>query len=140
MAPRRSPPPTDVDIALTHLLDSQWFYETTGPGSGLPVLSTLRDIIQSGDRVKSVEGCFSGTFAYLMDEARKGTPLSAALRSASKLGYLEPDPRNDLTGSDVRRKTGILARELQASGTPISPMSRAYLAHASLTSRVHLAA
>ena len=90
---------------------SQWYYETTGPGSGLPVLSTLRDIIQSGDRVKSVEGCFSGTFAYLMDEARKGTPLSAALRSASKLGYLEPDPRNDLTGSDVRRKTVIVIRD-----------------------------
>lgn len=91
---------------------AQWYYETTGPGSGLPVLTTIKDMVQSGDPVQKVEGIFSGTVSYLINAVAAGTPLSAALKSADALGMLEPDPRDDLTGLDVKRKMVVLGREL----------------------------
>lgn len=90
---------------------AQWYYETTGPGSGLPVLSTLKDMFQSGDDVKRVEGIFSGTVSYLINAVSTGTPLSKALKQAHDQGLCEPDPREDLTGLDVKRKIVVLARE-----------------------------
>ena len=83
---------------------AQWYYETTGPGSGLPVITTLKDMIQSGDRVYSVSGIFSGSLSYMLNEMQKGRPLSAAVAEAAELGLCEPDPRDDLLGTDVRRK------------------------------------
>jgi len=91
---------------------AQWYYETTGPGSGLPVLSTIKDMMQSGDSVRCVEGIFSGTLSSLVNSVAAGTPLSEALRKAHRDGLCEPDPRDDLTGLDVRRKVVVLAREL----------------------------
>lgn len=91
---------------------AQWYYETTGPGSGLPVLTTIKDMVQSGDPVQKVEGIFSGTVSYLINQIGGGTPLSAALKEAYSLGLCEPDPRDDLTGIDVKRKVVVLAREL----------------------------
>jgi len=93
-------------------MNAQWYYETTGPGSGLPVMSTLKDMQQSGDRIKRVEGIFSGTLAYLLNAVNQGVPFSSALVSAGELGLSEPDPRDDLSGSDVMRKVVVLAREL----------------------------
>jgi aspartokinase/homoserine dehydrogenase 1 len=91
---------------------AQWYYETTGPGSGLPVLTTLKDMTQSGDTVHRVRGTFSGSMSYLLTELDKGVPLSKAVEGASAENLLEPDPREDLEGTDVRRKVVVLAREL----------------------------
>jgi len=92
---------------------AQWFYETTGPGSGLPVLTTLKDMTQSGDRVYAVQGIFSGTVSYILNELRDGKKtFSAAVRDAVKMGLCEPDPRTDLNGEDVARKVLVVAREL----------------------------
>jgi aspartokinase/homoserine dehydrogenase 1 len=79
-------------------------------GAGLPVIDTLRKLIDSGDRVSSVEGCPSGTLGFLFGELSRGRTFSVALRSASAAGYTEPDPRADLSGLDVARKALILGR------------------------------
>jgi aspartokinase/homoserine dehydrogenase 1 len=82
--------------------------------AGLPVISTLRDLIRTGDSVRSIEGVFSGTLAFVFDRLAAGVPFSAAVRQARALGYTEPDPRDDLRGADVARKLLILARECGA--------------------------
>ena len=91
---------------------AQWYYETTGPGSGLPVLTTLKDMMQSGDRVLKVSGVFSGSMSFILNEISNGVPLSAAVAAASDAGLCEPNPMDDLAGADVRRKVVVLAREL----------------------------
>ena len=87
------------------------FYETT-VGAGLPVISTLRDLLYSGDRVERIEGVFSGTLAFVFDRLAAGDRFSEAVRAAREKGYTEPDPRDDLRGEDVARKALILAREM----------------------------
>jgi homoserine dehydrogenase len=84
-------------------------YETT-VGAGLPVISTLQALLDSGDTLASVEAAMSGTLGFLCAELEAGKPLSAAVREAHALGYTEPDPRDDLSGMDVARKALILAR------------------------------
>jgi aspartokinase/homoserine dehydrogenase 1 len=86
-------------------------YEATA-GAGLPVLDTLAKLQESGDRVESILGCFSGTLGFLMTALENGTRFSAAVREAWQRGYTEPDPRDDLSGRDVARKALILARTL----------------------------
>ena len=90
---------------------SHFFYETT-VGAALPVVSTLCDLIYTGDDVRSVRGIFSGTLAYLFNVYDGTTPFSEIVRTAKENGYTEPDPRDDLSGMDVARKLTILAREL----------------------------
>ncbi|MDZ4812165.1 MAG: bifunctional aspartate kinase/homoserine dehydrogenase I [Pseudomonadota bacterium] len=85
-------------------------YEAT-VGAGLPVISTLRDLIDTGDEIQSIEGMFSGTLAFLFNRFDGTQPFSELVREARKLGYTEPDPRDDLDGRDVARKLVILARE-----------------------------
>lgn len=87
------------------------FYEAT-VGAGLPVLSTLRDLIQTGDTVLQIEGIFSGTLAYIFNTFSSDLPFSKVVKQAKAQGYTEPDPRDDLSGMDVARKLVILAREL----------------------------
>jgi homoserine dehydrogenase len=91
-------------------------YEAT-VGAGLPVLQTLRDLLDTGDELLAVEGMFSGTLAWLCNRFDGSQPFSALLREAHALGYTEPDPRDDLSGIDVARKLVILARE---AGQPLS--------------------
>lgn len=91
--------------------NAQWFYECTGPGSGLPVLSTLRDMQQSGDTIRRVDGTFSGTLSYIMSETSRGVPFSTAVRVAYERGFTEVDPIEDLSGLDVAKKMVILSRE-----------------------------
>jgi aspartokinase/homoserine dehydrogenase 1 len=79
-------------------------------GAGLPVIDTLRKLLEAGDRILSIEGCPSGTLGYLFGELGRGRPFSASLRAAIAAGYTEPDPRTDLSGLDVARKALILAR------------------------------
>ncbi len=85
-------------------------YEAT-VGAGLPVISTLRDLLDTGDAVVSVEGIFSGTLAWLFNKFDGSVPFSKLVTEARGLGYTEPDPRDDLSGTDVARKLVILARE-----------------------------
>ena len=76
---------------------SHYFYETT-VGAGLPVISTLCDLIHTGDEVRSIRGIFSGTLAYLFNVYDGTTPFSEIVRIAKESGYTEPDPRDDLSG------------------------------------------
>ncbi len=85
-------------------------YEAT-VGAGLPIISTLRDLLDTGDSVVSVEGIFSGTLAWLFNRYDGSVPFSELVIEARSLGYTEPDPRDDLSGTDVARKLVILARE-----------------------------
>lgn len=80
-------------------------------GAGLPVITTLRDLLDTGDQVLAIEGIFSGTLAWLFNTYDGTTPFSALVGQARQLGYTEPDPRDDLSGMDVARKLVILARE-----------------------------
>jgi aspartokinase/homoserine dehydrogenase 1 len=90
---------------------SHYFYETT-VGAALPVISTLCDLIYTGDEIRSVRGIFSGTLAYLFNVYDGTRPFSEIVREAKANGFTEPDPRDDLSGMDVARKLTILAREL----------------------------
>ena len=94
-------------------------YHESTVGAGLPVLSTLRDLILTGDRIDRIEGVFSGTMSFLFNQFMPGasgsessTPpkWSAIVKQAKDRGYTEPDPREDLNGLDVARKLVILAR------------------------------
>lgn len=79
-------------------------------GAGLPVLSTLRRLRRCGDQLLAVEGVFSGSLSWLFNHYHGSAPFSTLLREARQLGYAEPDPRSDLSGSDVCRKLVIIAR------------------------------
>lgn len=85
-------------------------YEAT-VGAGLPIVSTLRDLLDTGDEVFAVDGIFSGTLAWLFNRYDGSVAFSALVREAHALGYTEPDPRDDLSGTDVARKLVIIARE-----------------------------
>ncbi len=93
---------------------SHYLYEAT-VGAGLPVVQTLRDLRETGDDVTSVEGIFSGTLAYLFNVYDGTKPFSDIVRDARQRGYTEPDPRDDLSGTDVARKLIILGREMGLS-------------------------
>jgi aspartokinase/homoserine dehydrogenase 1 len=90
---------------------SSYLYEAT-VGAGLPVISTLRDLRETGDKISSVEGIFSGTLAYLFNVYDGKTPFSEIVKDAKAKGYTEPDPRDDLSGTDFVRKVIILGREM----------------------------
>ncbi len=89
----------------------QFLYEAT-VGAGLPVITTLRDLIRTGDRVTRIEGVLSGTLSFVFHRFDATRTFSAVVREAKGLGYTEPDPRDDLSGTDVARKLVILAREM----------------------------
>ena len=91
--------------------DAHYFYETT-VGAALPIIQTLRDLVQTGDQVRRIEGVFSGTLSYLFNSFDGSTPFSRIVEAARDRGYTEPDPREDLSGMDVARKVVILAREM----------------------------
>jgi aspartokinase/homoserine dehydrogenase 1 len=90
---------------------AHFLYEAT-VGAGLPVVHTLRDLRETGDEVRQIEGIFSGTLAYLFNIYDGGTAFSDIVRDARQRGFTEPDPREDLSGMDVARKLIILGREL----------------------------
>lgn len=86
-------------------------YETT-VGAAIPVISTIKDLVRSGDRVHKIEGVFSGTLAYVFNSLDAGESFSSIVERAHAEGWTEPDPADDLSGEDVARKLLILAREI----------------------------
>ncbi len=85
-------------------------------GAGLPVIDTIQQLVLSGDRVDTIDSSPSGTMGYLFSEMGRGRSFSHAVLAAMSLGYTEPDPRDDLGGTDVARKGLILARMLGYAG------------------------
>jgi aspartokinase/homoserine dehydrogenase 1 len=98
-------------MAMMEQRKRHFFFEAN-VGAGLPIVSTLRDLIASGDEIVRIEGILSGTLSYLFNTFDGSVPFSALVRDAHKLGFTEPDPREDLSGRDVARKLLILARQI----------------------------
>jgi aspartokinase/homoserine dehydrogenase 1 len=90
----------------------KFLYETN-VAAGLPVISTLQDLMLSGDKVIKIEAVLSGSMNYIFSELEKGSPFSEVVKVAKEKGYTEPDPRDDLSGMDVGRKILILGREAE---------------------------
>jgi len=111
-------------------------YEATF-GAGLPLLSTLQDLIHTGDKIIQVQGCLSGTLGFICSKLDEGKALSQVVAEAIQLGYTEPDPREDLSGADVARKSLIISRELgifaEPEATRLKPMlPRKFFRHRSV--------
>ncbi|HDR51385.1 MAG TPA: bifunctional aspartate kinase/homoserine dehydrogenase I [Mariniphaga anaerophila] len=92
------------------------FLFETNVGAGLPIINTLNDLVNSGDRILKIEAVLSGTLNFIFNTISSEIPLSQTIKMAKEQGYSEPDPRVDLSGVDVARKILILARE---SGYPL---------------------
>lgn len=90
----------------------KFLYETN-VAAGLPVISTLQDLMLSGDKVIRIEAVLSGSMNFIFSELENGAPFSEVVRVAKEKGYTEPDPRDDLSGMDVARKILILGREAE---------------------------
>jgi aspartokinase/homoserine dehydrogenase 1 len=92
------------------------FLFETNVGAGLPIINTLNDLLRSGDRVNRIEAVLSGTLNFVFNNYDGSRSFASVVRQAQAEGYTEPDPRLDLSGTDVARKILILARE---AGYPI---------------------
>ena len=100
-----------LDLKRTSMKRGVKFLFETNVGAGLPIINTIGDLINSGDRILKIEAVVSGTLNYIFNEMNEEVPLSRAVRMAMEAGYAEPDPRIDLSGTDVIRKLVILSRE-----------------------------
>ena len=88
-----------------------WFRFETNVGAGLPIIGTINDLCNSGDKILKIEAVLSGTLNFIFNEIAANVPFSETVRRAKDQGYSEPDPRIDLSGTDVIRKLVILTRE-----------------------------
>lgn len=88
----------------------RFMYETN-VGAGLPVIENLQNLLAAGDEIVEFNGILSGSLSYIFGKLEEGMTISQVTASARKLGFTEPDPRDDLSGQDVARKLLILARE-----------------------------
>jgi aspartokinase/homoserine dehydrogenase 1 len=111
------------DSARQHGVD--FFYETN-VGAGLPIIRTLKDLMNSGDRVQKIEAILSGTISFLFNNFKGDANFHDTVKLAQDKGYTEPDPRDDLRGTDFMRKMLILARDagyaLETSDVSIQSM------------------
>ncbi len=87
------------------------FLFETNVGAGLPIIGTIKDLRNSGDKILKIEAVLSGTLNFIFNEISENVPFSETVRRAKEQGYSEPDPRIDLSGKDVIRKLVILTRE-----------------------------
>src|SRR5689334_19367210 len=90
----------------------RYFLYETNVGAGLPIIHTLRGLVETGDEIIKIEGVLSGTLSYIFNSLDGSRTFSEVVREAHALGLTEPDPREDLSGVDVARKLIILAREM----------------------------
>ena len=90
----------------------RYFLYETNVGAGLPIIQTLRGLVETGDEIIKIEGVLSGTLSYIFNSLDGRRTFSEVVREAHSLGLTEPDPREDLSGVDVARKLIILAREM----------------------------
>ncbi|MEO1050452.1 MAG: bifunctional aspartate kinase/homoserine dehydrogenase I [Bacteroidota bacterium] len=96
--------------SLTKKFNARFLFETN-VGAGLPVISTLNDLIKSGDKIHKIEAVLSGSLNFVFNQFNDKVPFSEVVHKAQEEGYTEPDPRIDLSGVDVMRKILILIRE-----------------------------
>lgn len=103
----------DIYAELKHIARQRGvkFLFETNVGAGLPIINTINDLINSGDKILKIEAVVSGTLNYIFNTISEKVPLSETIHRAKEEGYSEPDPRIDLSGKDVIRKLVILARE-----------------------------
>ena len=119
-----------------HKTGSRFYYETT-VGAGLPIIVTLKDLRETGDEIIKIEGMVSGTLSWLFSMYDGTVPFSSLVLKAREMGFTEPDPRDDLSGMDVARKTVILAREMgypvELGSFPVTPLFPESLSSISLS-------
>ncbi|MBP9718072.1 bifunctional aspartate kinase/homoserine dehydrogenase I, partial [Candidatus Gracilibacteria bacterium] len=89
-----------------------FFLYETNVGAGLPIISTLHDLLVTGDEVVRIDAILSGTLSYIFNSFDATIPFSELVKSAKEKGYTDPDPRDDLSGMDVARKLLVLCREM----------------------------
>jgi bifunctional aspartokinase / homoserine dehydrogenase 1 len=95
---------------LSKEFNAAYFFETN-VGAGLPVIGTLNDLLRSGDKIRKIEAVLSGTLNFVFNHYDGKSKFATVVKQAQEEGYTEPDPRLDLSGTDVMRKIMILARE-----------------------------
>ena len=100
-----------VELKKTALKRGIKFRFETNVGAGLPIIGTINDLRNSGDKILKIEAVLSGTLNFIFNEISSDVPFSETVKRAKEKGYSEPDPRIDLSGKDVIRKLVILARE-----------------------------
>lgn len=100
-----------IKLKQTALAKGVKFRFETNVGAGLPIIGTINDLLNSGDKILKIEAVLSGTLNFIFNELSESVPFSEAVRRAKEQGYSEPDPRIDLSGIDVIRKLIILTRE-----------------------------
>ena len=100
-----------IRLKTTAMMRGVKFRFETNVGAGLPIIGTINDLCNSGDKILKIEAVLSGTLNFIFNEIAADVPFSETVRRAKEQGYSEPDPRIDLSGTDVIRKLVILTRE-----------------------------